>query len=87
MWAIQMDETGGPDVMHWRELADPEAHPGQIVVDVAAAGLNYIDTYQRSGLYDVPMPFVLGLVGAYLVHRAEPVFTDAPATAHPAVHA
>ena len=67
MWAIQIDETGGPDVMHWRELADPEARPGQIVVDVAAAGLNYIDTYQRSGLYDVPMPLVLGLEGAGVV--------------------
>ena len=67
MWAIQIDAAGGPDVMQWRELADPEPGAGQIVVDVAAAGLNYIDTYQRSGLYDVPMPYVLGLEGAGVV--------------------
>jgi NADPH2:quinone reductase len=64
MWAIQIDQPGGPEVMHWRELADPEPGPGQVVVDVTAAGLNFIDTYQRSGLYDVPMPWVLGLEGS-----------------------
>jgi NADPH2:quinone reductase len=67
MWAIQIDEAGGPEVMQWRELPDPEPGAGQIAVDVAAAGLNYIDTYQRSGLYDVPKPYVLGLEGAGVV--------------------
>ena len=67
MWAIQIDEAGGSDVMRWRELPDPQPGPGQIVVDVAAAGLNYIDTYQRSGLYDVPLPWVLGLEGSGVV--------------------
>jgi NADPH2:quinone reductase len=64
MWAIQIDETGGPEVMQWRELPDPEPGTGQIVVDVAAAGLNFIDTYQRTGLYPVSMPWVLGLEGS-----------------------
>ena len=64
MWGIQIEQTGGPEVMEWRELPDPEPQPGQIVVDVAAAGVNFIDTYQRSGLYQVPLPFVLGLEGA-----------------------
>jgi NADPH:quinone reductase len=67
MWAIQIDEAGGPDVMHWRELPDPEPAPGQIIVDLAAAGLNYIDTYQRSGLYSIPMPYVPGLEGSGVV--------------------
>jgi NADPH:quinone reductase len=67
MWAIQIEQAGGPEVMQWRELDDPRPGAGQIVVDVAAAGLNYIDTYQRSGLYDVPMPYVLGLEGAGVV--------------------
>lgn len=67
MWAIQMDEVGGPEVMQWRELPDPEPGPGQVVVDLAAAGLNYIDTYQRSGLYAVAMPYVLGLEGSGVV--------------------
>lgn len=67
MWSIQIDEAGGPEVMQWRELPDPEPGAGQVVVDLAAAGLNYIDTYQRSGLYDVPKPYGLGLEGAGLV--------------------
>ena len=67
MWAIQIDQAGDPDVMQWRELPDPEPGDGQIVVDLAAAGLNYIDTYQRSGLYDVPKPWVLGLEGSGVV--------------------
>jgi NADPH2:quinone reductase len=64
MWAIQIDEHGGPDVMRWRELPDPTPGAGQVVVRLAAAGLNYIDTYQRTGLYQVPLPYVLGLEGA-----------------------
>lgn len=67
MWAIQIEQAGGPEVMEWRELDDPDPGAGQIVVALAAAGLNYIDTYQRSGLYDVPKPYVLGLEGAGVV--------------------
>lgn len=64
MWAIQIDKQGGPGVMEWRELPDPKPGPGDLLVEVAAAGLNYIDTYHRSGLYQVPLPYVLGLEGA-----------------------
>jgi NADPH2:quinone reductase len=64
MWGIQIDETGGPEVMQWRELPEPEPGPGDIVVEVEAAGLNFIDTYHRSGLYAVPLPYVLGLEGS-----------------------
>lgn len=64
MWGIQISKQGGPEVMEWRELPDPEAGPGEIVVDVAAAGLNYIDTYQRSGLYPMQLPFTPGLEGS-----------------------
>ncbi len=64
MWCIQITQQGGPEVLTWTELPDPTAGPGQVVVDVAAAGLNYIDTYQRTGLYQVALPMVLGLEGA-----------------------
>jgi NADPH:quinone reductase len=76
MRCVQIDQTGGPEVMHWRELPDPTPGPGQVVVDVAAAGLNYIDTYQRSGLYQVPLPYVLGLEGAGTVSAVGDGVTD-----------
>lgn len=76
MWAIQIDETGGPEVLQWRELDDPVAGDGQVVVELHAAGLNFIDTYQRSGLYDVPKPWVLGLEGAGVVIEVGPGVTD-----------
>jgi NADPH2:quinone reductase len=50
--------------MAWRELPDPVPGVGEILVETAAAGVNYIDTYQRSGLYQVKMPYVPGLEGA-----------------------
>lgn len=64
MWGIQIEEQGGPEVMRWVELPEPTAGPGQVVVELGAAGLNYIDTYQRSGLYAIELPYVLGLEGA-----------------------
>ncbi len=64
MFGIQIERTGGPEVMAWTELPDPVAGPGELVVETGAAGLNYIDTYQRTGLYAVELPYVLGLEGA-----------------------
>jgi NADPH2:quinone reductase len=64
MFGIQIERTGGPEVMTWTELPDPSAGPGDLVVETGAAGLNYIDTYQRGGLYAVELPYVLGLEGA-----------------------
>jgi len=67
MHAIQVTETGGPDVLKWVELPDPAPQPDQVIVDLAASGLNFIDTYHRSGLYDVALPFVPGCEGAGIV--------------------
>jgi NADPH2:quinone reductase len=64
MKAIQIAQTGGPDVMVWSDIDEPTPGPDEVVVDVAAAGLNYIDTYQRTGLYPMPLPFTPGLEGA-----------------------
>lgn len=64
MWGIQIDEQGGPEVMRWAELPEPTAAANEVVVELGAAGLNYIDTYHRSGLYEVSLPYVLGLEGA-----------------------
>ena len=64
MHAIQVREAGGPEVLEWAEVDDPVAGDGQVVVELAAAGLNYIDTYHRGGLYPMPMPFTPGVEGA-----------------------
>jgi NADPH:quinone reductase len=62
--AIQITETGGPDVLRLTELPDPEPGPGQLLVELAAVGVNYLDTYHRSGVYPMPLPFTLGTEGA-----------------------
>ena len=62
--AVQIERTGGPEVMRLVQRADPEPGPGELLVEVAAAGVNFIDTYHRSGLYDLPLPAVLGQEGA-----------------------
>ncbi|HVR33926.1 MAG TPA: quinone oxidoreductase [Acidimicrobiia bacterium] len=64
MKAIQMTTTGGPEVLEWTEVPDPDPGPTQVVVDVEAAGLNFIDTYHRTGLYPMTLPLVPGLEGA-----------------------
>jgi NADPH:quinone reductase len=64
MRAIQVRGNGGPEVLEPAEVDDPRPGPGELLVEVAAAGVNYIDTYQRSGLYPVDLPFVPGLEGA-----------------------
>jgi NADPH2:quinone reductase len=60
MRAIRVHETGGPEVLRLEELALPEPGPGQVRVKVAATGLNYIETYQRTGLYKMQLPFTPG---------------------------
>ena len=64
MRAVQVTETGGPEVLAPAELPDPAPRPGEVLVEVAAAGVNYIDTYQREGRYPMPLPYVPGLEGA-----------------------
>ena len=62
--AIQITATGGPEVLTPVDLPDPQPGPGELLVDVAAAGVNFIDTYERRGIYPVDLPFVLGQEGA-----------------------
>jgi NADPH:quinone reductase len=74
--AIQVTRTGGPEVLETVELPDPKPGEGELLVELAAAGVNYIDTYQRSGLYPMPTPFVCGLEGAGRVIAAGPGVAD-----------
>lgn len=58
--AIVAQQPGGPEVLHYAEVEPPVPGPGQLLVKVAAAGVNFIDTYQRSGAYKVAYPFTPG---------------------------
>ncbi len=67
MKAIRVDRFGGPEVLRPVEISDPQPGPGQLLVRVEAAGVNYIDVYQRTGLYPNPLPYTPGLEGAGVV--------------------
>ncbi|MDN5750161.1 MAG: quinone oxidoreductase [Pseudonocardia sp.] len=64
MRAIQITEAGDPRVLTPTELPDPTPGPGELLVEVAAAGVNFIDTYQRAGIYPMTLPYVPGMEGA-----------------------
>ena len=67
MRAIVVSQLGGPEVMVKEEQPDPQPGPGQLLVRVAAAGVNFIDIYRRSGVYKTPVPHVPGGEGAGVV--------------------
>jgi len=64
MHAMVVTKPGGPEAMSWSELPDPQPGSGDAVIDVAAAGVNFIDTYHRSGLYPMALPFTPGAEGS-----------------------
>jgi NADPH2:quinone reductase len=76
MRAVQVTTHGGPEVLDIVDLPTPSPGPGELLVDVAAAGLNYIDTYQRSGVYPLPTPFILGNEGSGRVAALGPGVTE-----------
>ncbi len=77
MRAIVVRRLGGPEVLGVEQVDDPAPGPGEAVVEVAAAGLNFIDTYHRSGLYPVDLPFTPGLEAAGTVSAVGPGVDDA----------
>ena len=74
--AIRIHKTGGPEVLQWEEVAVGDPGPGEARVRQTAIGLNYIDTYQRSGLYKLPLPSGLGGEGAGVVEAVGAGVTD-----------
>ena len=64
MKAIRVNEYGGPETMSYEDVEVPEPGPGEALVKLSACGINYIDVYQRSGVYQGDLPFTLGLEGA-----------------------
>lgn len=67
--AIQIDRFGGPEVMQWRAVELPAPGEGEVLVRHTAVGLNFIDTYHRSGLYPLELPTGLGTEAAGIVER------------------
>ena len=64
MKAIRVHAPGGPEVLRYEDVPEPQPKAGEAVVRVEAAGLNFIDVYNRTGLYKVALPFTLGREGA-----------------------
>jgi len=75
-YAIRIYQSGGPEIMSWEEVEVGKPGPGEVRVRNTAVGLNYIDTYHRSGLYPLQMPLTLGSEGAGVVEAVGPRVKD-----------
>ncbi|MCS7172568.1 MAG: quinone oxidoreductase [Armatimonadetes bacterium] len=91
MRAVRIHEHGGPEVLRLEEVPTPTPGPGQALVRLEAAGVNFIDIYQRQGLYRLDLPLTLGQEGAGVVEAVGPevreirvgdrvAFTNVPGT-------
>lgn len=67
MHAIRLNRHGGPEVLEWCEIDDPRPGAGELLVEVHAAGVNFIDIYHRTGLYPMELPLIPGQEGAGVV--------------------
>ncbi|WP_418277159.1 quinone oxidoreductase family protein [Isoptericola jiangsuensis] len=76
MHAVVARSAGGPEVLSLTELGDPTPGPGQLLVRLAAAGVNFIDTYRRGGVYPMEFPHVVGSEGAGVVEAVGEEVTD-----------
>lgn len=74
--AIRIHETGGPEVLRWEPVEVAPPGPGEVLLRQTAVGLNFIDTYYRSGLYRADLPAVLGSEGAGVVEAVGPDVVD-----------
>jgi NADPH2:quinone reductase len=71
-YAIRIHETGGPEKMRWEQVEVGKPGPGEVRVRNAAIGVNFLDTYHRTGLYPMPLPLTLGMEGAGVVEAVGP---------------
>ena len=76
MKAIQIHKTGNPDVMQLEDVPAPQPGQDEILVKIAAAGVNFIDIYQRAGGFPKPMPFIPGLEAAGTVEAVGSSVTE-----------
>ena len=80
--AMRVHEHGGPEKLRWEEVQVGTPGEGQVLVRNTAVGLNFIDTYQRSGLYPMPLPFTPGSEGAGVVEAVGPKVKEFKAGDH-----
>jgi NADPH2:quinone reductase len=73
--AIRFAKNGGPEVLEWQQVEVGKPGQGQVRLRHTAVGLNYIDTYQRSGLYPMPLPSGLGSEAAGVIEEVGPGVT------------
>lgn len=76
MKAVFIEQPGGVENLRFAEFPAPDPGEGKVLVRIAAAGVNFIDVYQRTGLYKVPLPAVLGMEGAGTIEAVGPGVTD-----------
>jgi NADPH2:quinone reductase len=76
MKTIRLHEVGGPEVLQVEDIDPPTPGRGQLLVDVEAIGLNFIETYERKGLYQKPLPCTLGGEAAGVVRAVGPDVTE-----------
>ena len=69
MRAVQATQKGGPEVLSLSTVPEPRPQPGEVLVQVKAAGVNFIDTYHRTGLYPLDFPVILGMEGSGVVEE------------------
>ena len=67
MKAVEIKKNGGPEVLELKDITLDKPDPDQVTIEQKAIGLNYIDTYHRSGLYPLKMPSGIGLEGAGVI--------------------
>ena len=72
MKAVRIHQFGGPEAMQVEDVPTPSPKAGQVLVRLAAAGLNYIDVYQRTGMYPNQLPYTMGLEGSGVVATVGP---------------
>lgn len=80
MKAIRFHAYGGPEVLHLDEIPVPEIQPDEVLVRVRAAGVNFLDAYQRTGLYKTPLPFGPGMEGAGVIEKGGSATALTPGT-------
>ncbi|MGO4330404.1 quinone oxidoreductase [Cupriavidus sp. 2TAF22] len=75
-YAIRIHETGGPETLTWDEISIGDPGPGEVRLRQTAVGVNFIDTYYRTGLYELPLPLIPGREAAGVVEAVAPDVTS-----------